>query len=228
MSWPTGDNISGRTVVMQFLVPDTDWIQQSLLGALYGLMTEFSWDAVGTVDPTVIADLYQKIIFGVRVNPVTVGSIWWFPNDNMQFNNQVSTDGPSQFLHADGSDLSVVSYPELYAIVGNLYGGDTTHFFLPDIRSVTVIGSGQQSPYSNRILGDTIGEDSHTLTGSEVPNHAHTYNDQAITPVVAAPGVVPVTVTAPFPNITSSSGGGGDHNNMQPSTVLVPYIQAFP
>jgi microcystin-dependent protein len=177
----------------------------------------------------------------VRVQPITVGSIWWFPNNLMQWVNQDPTQGPSQFLQADGSDLSVVSYPDLYAIVGNLYGGDGTHFFLPDLRSMVVIGAGQQSGYSNRILGAIIGEEDHTLNTTEMPVHSHADaghthgyipalpNATTIGPGAPQPTAVPgVAITdIGFSNI-QNSGGGGPHNNMQPSSALVAYIQAFP
>ncbi len=228
MSWPTGDVISSELRVVRFLVPANDWIIQALVGSMIGLATAFSWDETGLVSAPTAAHLFDEALENVRVDINTVGSTWWFPNDNMQYVNQDPAQGASQFLKADGATVSVVSYPDLYAIVGNLYGGDATVFNLPDLRGSAVIGTGAGPGLTDRVLGDSLGEEVHTLTGSEVPAHQHSYDDQGVTPVVAAPGVVPVSLVVPFPNFTSSSGGGGSHNNMQPSDVLTAYIQAFP
>jgi microcystin-dependent protein len=200
-----------------------------------------TWEQEGLITPALAAAIMRTIFFGVRVQPVTVGSIWWFPNALMQYVNQDPSQGASQFVPCDGSDLSVVSYPDLYAIVGNLYGGDGTHFFVPDLRSMVVIGAGQQPGYSDRILGVIIGEEDHTLNTTEMPTHSHTDLGHTHGYIPALPNATTIGPGAPQPTAVpgisltdlasaniQDAGANGPHNNMQPSSALCPYIQAFP
>jgi microcystin-dependent protein len=240
MSWPTGDSISGQLITVRFLVPYNDWVIQSLVGALNFLMNTRSWDETGLITAREAAELFERIYFSVREQPVTVGSIWWFPNDNMQYINQDPAQGASQFLKCDGALVSVISYPDLYAIVGNLYGGDSTAFNLPDLRGRAAIGTGTGSGLTNRVLGTVLGEEDHTLSTAEMPGHSHSDLGHSHTESGATPSVTSISPGAPeptalaVPTVTgtgfanlSSSGGGGSHNNMQPSSVLTAYIQAF-
>jgi len=228
MSWATGEGISGQRVVVRFLVPNETWMINALIGSMLGMMTPFNWDQVGAVTDAQAAAAFSDIFFGVRVQPNTVGSIWWFPNNLMQWINQDESQGPSQFLQADGSELSVVSYPELYAIVGNLYGGDMTVFNLPDLRGRTAIGTGTGSGLSARTLGANVGEEDHALLEAENSAHTHSYSTSEITGLAVGPGEFPVVIGPPTPFFTGFSGSGTPHNNMQPSAVLTAYIQAFP
>jgi microcystin-dependent protein len=41
---------------------------------------------------------------------------------------------PAGWLHLDGSSLLKSAYPALFGLIGTWWGGDTTHFNLPDLR----------------------------------------------------------------------------------------------
>ena len=68
--------------------------------------------------------------------------------------------------------------------------------------------------------GATGGASTHTLSGSEMPSHNHTYSWG--TGGAAAGGSFTVMIPAGFNNTnnTSSVGGGGAHNNLQPYVVV--------
>ena len=72
--------------------------------------------------------------------------------------------------------VSRTTYAALFAAIGTAYGvGDGfTTFNLPDMRGRTGIGSGTGLGLSSRNLGQTLGEEVHTLTQAEMPSHTHT------------------------------------------------------
>lgn len=105
---------------------------------------------------------------------------------------------PSGWLYCDGREISVESYPELYAAIGTTFGGDgETGFQLPDLRGRFIRGwcaDGQTD--SNRIFGspqdDAIQGHSHKMkydekiTTSGAGSHMHSvyYNShKAVTSV---------------------------------------------
>jgi microcystin-dependent protein len=93
-----------------------------------------------------------------------------------------------------------------------------------------------------RPLGATTGEETHLLTTPEMPSHGHPLTDpghhhildQSIY-VLNGPGAAsayglggtpkPVTDTVPTGITIGSTGGGGAHNNMQPTTFLNAMIK---
>jgi microcystin-dependent protein len=77
---------------------------------------------------------------------------------------------PDNWMLADGRELLRVEYPDLYDVIGDLYGaGDgTTTFNIPDLRSRMIYGAG-----SDMALGVAGGEAAHLLSAGEMPSHAH-------------------------------------------------------
>lgn len=77
---------------------------------------------------------------------------------------------PEGFLLCDGRAVSRETYGNLFYEIGTTYGaGDgSTTFNLPDMLNRVPVcdGSGLQ-------LGSVGGEESHVLTGNELPGHAH-------------------------------------------------------
>lgn len=55
---------------------------------------------------------------------------------------------PDGFLLCDGTSYPVADYPALYAVIGNVYGGDETAFNVPDYREVALVGVGQNTKNS--------------------------------------------------------------------------------
>ena len=86
-----------------------------------------------------------------------------------------TTNAPSKWMICQGQAVSRSTYTALYAIIGDTYGeGDgSTTFNLPDLRGRVPMGAGQGSGLTNRVLGETIGEESISLTSSENGPHSH-------------------------------------------------------
>lgn len=129
---------------------------------------------------------------------------------------------PDGWLICDGSAISRTTYSDLFALIGTTYGeGDgSTTFNIPNIKGRTVVGLDSSDDDFN-ILGKTIGEKEHSLTINEIPSHTH---GTAVTETsMGAPSgnasmAVAYLKTDGFP--TGSTGGGQEHNNIQPSIVL--------
>jgi microcystin-dependent protein len=86
---------------------------------------------------------------------------------------------PNGWLLCDGSAISRVEYQNLFQAIGTTYGvGDhVTTFNLPDFRGRTLVGTGQGSGLTNRLLGQSFGAEQHTLSINEMPAHSHGVND---------------------------------------------------
>jgi microcystin-dependent protein len=80
---------------------------------------------------------------------------------------------PQNWRPCDGSTLSVQDFQALYSILGNLYGGDTKNFALPNLQSLTIIGAGTRTGLTPRVLAKTYGESSVALDSHELPYHNH-------------------------------------------------------
>lgn len=82
---------------------------------------------------------------------------------------------PAGYLECDGSDVSRVTYADLYAVVGDTYGvGDgASTFGLPDLRGVFVRGyDNGRGQDSGRVIGSYQSDDiaSHTHSGTSGPS----------------------------------------------------------
>jgi microcystin-dependent protein len=141
---------------------------------------------------------------------------------------------PQGYLFCDGSLLPVQQYQALYTIIGTRYGGTPNqNFKLPDFRGRLPIGMGigVNPTLTPRQLGQSGGEETVTLTSSQIPPHTHTYNAlsgnrEATSPAgnflgTAAgnfysqqdPGDQLLPMNA---GVIAPTGGGQAHNNMPP------------
>ena len=128
---------------------------------------------------------------------------------------------PSGWLLCDGRAVSRATFADLFSALGSAWGaGDgSTTFNLPDLRGRTGVGAGAGPGLSPRVLAQTVGEETHTLTLAEMPSHTHSLT------------TIPGTDTGggysgggwygdPIPQNTSPAGGDKPHNVMQPSAVV--------
>lgn len=137
---------------------------------------------------------------------------------------------PKGWATCDGQLLPINQNQGLFSLLGTTYGGNgQTNFALPDLRGRTPIHMG-----SGHTLGERGGEQAHTLSISELPEHIHTMgasqdattrssNPSNKLPTNAAPN----NVYGPAQNLVafnsgavSSVGGSQAHLNMQPFLTL--------
>lgn len=153
---------------------------------------------------------------------------------------------PFGWLICDGSVVAQASYPALFTAIGSAWntGGEGGgNFRLPDLRGRAAIGAGTGSGLTARALAALVGEETHLLVTGEIPSHnhpvtdpghAHTGNFQPIygsggglAPSTNLSGGTHATITdAAATGVTvGNTGGGGAHNNMQPSAVVNKIIK---
>lgn len=132
---------------------------------------------------------------------------------------------PAGFLGCDGAAVSRTTYAALFASIGTTWGaGDgSTTFNLPDSRRRVAVGSGGSGTATlANSVGSTGGAETHILTIPEMPAHTHSITTVSAQTITGGPYAA---VQASGSNLTGSTGGGGAHNNMQPSMVVLKIIK---
>jgi microcystin-dependent protein len=78
------------------------------------------------------------------------------------------------WLICDGRSLESSQYPDLYALIGTQFGSvDGDHFTLPDCRGRVLGSAGSGVGLTSRNIGDVVGEETHTMSMTELPSHSH-------------------------------------------------------
>lgn len=184
-----------------------EWVA-ALRGAIDDLRFSSNWEQLSGIDPDEAAGTWADIFDSIEECRV-IGTI--FP--------YILAATPTGALPCAGGVFLRVDYPVLYSLLAAAYKDDADHFHVPDLRGRTVIGNGQGSGLSNRVLGTDLGEETHSLSTAELASHAHGES-------IAVPSVVTIGTGAPTPAATSSTGttgsagSGSAHNNMQPTHVV--------
>lgn len=129
---------------------------------------------------------------------------------------------PKGWAECDGQLLPINQNQALFALLGTTFGGDgRTNFALPDLRSRTPIHAG-----NGHALGESAGEQNHTLASAEMPAHDHlarvasasnqpSPKDNFLGEVANFYGS-PASLTPINPATVSPAGGSQPHQNMQP------------
>jgi microcystin-dependent protein len=134
---------------------------------------------------------------------------------------------PRGYATCDGQIMSISQNTALFSLLGTYYGGDgRTTFALPDLRGRVPISAGFAPGLSGYNIGQSGGQESHTLLPAEVPAHQHSIGAGGVQTTnrpgngYAAQGGVYAATSTTTMAPTGISGGNQPHNNMQPFLVL--------
>lgn len=135
------------------------------------------------------------------------------------------TSAPTNYLVCDGSSVLVATYPSLHAVIGYTWGGSGANFNLPDMSRRTSIGSGGSgSGTIGNAVGNVGGEETHTMTTSELVAHTHTYVE-AVNYLAQYGGGTQVSSSGTSTATTGSIGSTTPFNVIQPSAVVLKCIR---
>lgn len=153
---------------------------------------------------------------GASGDTLPIGSIVPFGGENV----------PTNWLLCDGSMLNREAYPELFEAIGTSFGTDGPgNFYIPDLRGRVIVG--QDTSDADFGIGLTGGEKTHTLTVDEMPRHNHS-NTWSSAGAGSNGGGTIALATETATNVLGNeyTGGGKEHNNLQPYTVTNYIIKA--
>lgn len=142
---------------------------------------------------------------------------------------------PTDWLPCHGQAVSRTTYADLFTALGVIYGaGDgSSTFNVPDLRGRVIAGQDDMGGTSadrltaqtGGIDGDTLGAvggaETHTLALTEMPDNYY-YNSNLLSVDDYVDNYAQSNFTARVADVTShtTQGGGGAHNNVQPTIVL--------
>jgi len=143
---------------------------------------------------------------------------------------------PKGWALCNGQFLPINQNQALFSLLGTTYGGNgQTTFALPNLQGRVPLHDG-----NGHTLGENAGEQAHTLTLSELPQHVHDFSaNNAVVSATANATVGPPTnnywannghlaystgggigLGTMSPQAVSTVGGSQAHQNMQPYLVL--------
>jgi microcystin-dependent protein len=164
----------------------------------------------------------------------------------------ITTSPPDNTLPCDGGTHARLDYPLLYAVLDSIFIVDADTFYVPDLSGTVMLGTGTLGAFTYAV-GDTGGENDHTLTTAEIASHSHvadaptvidpthTHVYTSAIPIPLLEGAVPAPGAAiPSPGVTApaltgisvlapnihNEGGGGAHENRQPFFAVKYCVQA--
>lgn len=143
---------------------------------------------------------------------------------------------PLGWQACDGQAVPIVQKQQLYAVIGNTYGGNTTAFNLPNLNGAAIVGVGV-GPGLSPSLGQADGAESVVLTSAaQLPAHTHTLTMETVAAADAqantsaasvankswlsrAQQVTGPTTTIPIPSFTKPAAGVDVDTTLHPATV---------
>ncbi len=114
---------------------------------------------------------------------------------------------PAGWALCNGQALQVGYYQALYSIIGNIYGGNSNNFNLPNLNNCAIVGQGQGPGLQNYVLGKNGGAATVALTTSNLPPHNHTVAVQNNGAIAASVNVSKNPGTSTTPSSSLVVGG---------------------
>jgi microcystin-dependent protein len=146
---------------------------------------------------------------------------------------------PKGYAMCNGQLLPINQNQALFSLLGTTYGGDgRVNFGLPDLRSRTPVGAGNQY-----VLGQRGGSEAVTITQVSMPSHTHQFQGNNAAGTANGPSANAVLSQAVgssntgqpfgvslygsqqpsgamFSGTLGNTGGSQSHNNLMPYLVL--------
>ena len=184
-------------------------------------------------DAVITAKIQDGAVTSAKLDATAISAI--MPTGSViPFAGSVLPGNSGDWLFCDGSaqnqQVGGVN-TALFNVIGTTYGGSATTFLLPDLRGRVVAGKDDMGGASeNRltgltggvdgdVLGGSGGAETHTLSIAEMPAHTHSVPASGST-LRGDSGSEAASNTS---GTSGSTGGGGAHNNVQP-TIILNYI----
>lgn len=132
---------------------------------------------------------------------------------------------PNGYLLCNGASYKVADYPDLYAVIGNTYGGDTENFNVPNLVDKFIQGSTTSGTEKKAGLPN--------ITGGwmpSVPVNYQNYVSGAVTAETKSSGLVSSSGTQAAPGVgfkidaSQSSAVYGKSTTVQPPALTMVYI----
>jgi len=233
---PTGGilDFGGITAPTGYLICDGSAVNRLTYSALFAALTKSTVGVTITIaSPGVVTWTAHGLSNGMPVRLSTSGALptglsvsttYYVINKAVDTFQLSATVGGSA-INTSGSQSG--AHSALVAPYG--YGNGTTTFNVPDFRNSTTFGAG-----STRVMGETGGAASVTLTSTELPAHLHSIGSHTH-PVAAnaydtaggtansvaggSSGGTPITV----PNTAAGSGNTGSTGTGAAFSILNPY-----
>lgn len=235
MAWDFAD-YSGEDNTPSLPLLLSEQSQQLLLAAVKQMQSSYAWvdgDDPATYDiiHAQIAETITELIVTAMPDFSPVGTIVAFANYNSV---------PEKWLYCNGSLVAQSTYPELFDLIGTIYGATVgSDFRLPELRQRMIFGALNAPSYEQGVFA---GVEATALSISnlpahshEVPAHAHTFstslNNGTRQDRVARGDNTNVltqsTFNQPATN-TDNVGAGASFNIMNPHLCVGYIIKALP
>jgi microcystin-dependent protein len=143
---------------------------------------------------------------------------------------------PFGWAMCNGQLLPISQYQAVFAVVGTIYGGDgQSTFAVPNLQSRVPIHWGQRPGGANYVIGQTGGEENHTVALNEMAQHIHVPTGSNTATINYPAGAYWANAgknnfTTDAPNgimgNVGLTGGGLPHTNIQPY-LTITFIMAL-
>lgn len=152
---------------------------------------------------------------------------------------------PAGWAFCDGQLVSISDNETLFQLIGTTYGGDgQVSFGLPDLRGRLPVHMGSGPGLTPRTIGEMGGQESVTVTTSQILAHSHALLASSATANAGSPsGNVPAASTsidlyttadptdAMAATALAGTGGSQPHDNMMPYlciSFIISFFGIFP